>query len=262
MHPRTRLATVAALTAALLTSAVPALAHVSAVADTTASGAYAKVTLRVPHGCEGAATNAVRVQIPAGVGSVRPQVNPSWELEVVEGPLAEPYESEGETVSEGVTEVAWVGGDLPDGHLDEFGLSLKLPDDAEGETLYFPVVQECGDTERAWIEIPEGPEAEEPEAPAPAITLTAAAEGDGHGAAPGSDAGAAQGHHADADTDADTEGEAATDAQVTALTSDTLDAEPTSATSTGTDTISVLALVAGLLGLALGGAALVTTRRR
>lgn len=110
MHPRTRLSIVAALTAALLAVAAPAFAHVTAVADTTASGAYAKVALRVPHGCDGAATSAVRVQIPDGVESVRAKVNPSWDLEVVEGEEADV-----------VTEVAWVGGDLPDGHLDEFG---------------------------------------------------------------------------------------------------------------------------------------------
>lgn len=254
MHPRTRLAAVAALTAALIMAvAAPAFAHVTAVADTTASGAYAKITLRVPHGCDGAPTNAVRVQIPDGVVSVRPQVNPNWELEVVEGELAEPYESDGETITEGVTEVAWVGGDLPDGHLDEFGLSVKLPDDAEGQILSLPVVQECGDTESAWIEIPDSPDAEEPEHPAPSLTLTAA-EAEAHGANGHGD-GSAEGP-AGADAEA-----GAADAQVTALTSDTRDAEPTSAMSTGTNRLTVLALVAGLLGLVLGATALVTVRR-
>ena len=108
---------------------------------------------------------------------MKPEVTPGWEISTTEGPVT-PYDSEGETVSTGVVEVSWTGGDLPDDRLQRFGISMKLPD-RPGETLYFPVVQTCAEGETAWIEIPEAG-AEEPEHPAPGIELTAADAG-GHG---------------------------------------------------------------------------------
>lgn len=205
MRVHHRLATIAVLITAFLALAAPAMAHVTVHADSTAAGSYAMVTFRVPHGCDGAATTAVRVQIPDGIESVTPQVNDGWDIEI------------------GEDEVVWRGGPLPDEYLDEFGLSLQLPEDAAGETLYFPVVQECEGGETTWIEIPASPDADEPEHPAPGLAVTAAED------------------------------------EVTQLD----DAEPTSATpaQAATSPLSIAALVAGLLGLVLGGAALAAARR-
>jgi len=46
-----------------------------------------------------------------------------------------------------------------------------------GETLYFPVLQNCGDKEEAWIAIPAAGQTE-PETPAPGLKLTPAVSGD------------------------------------------------------------------------------------
>src|SRR5690606_13366926 len=57
-----------ALTAAVLTLATPAaVAHVSITPQEAAAGSYAKLTFRVPHGCDGSATKAVRITIPEGI---------------------------------------------------------------------------------------------------------------------------------------------------------------------------------------------------
>ena len=66
---RRRVAGVASMTALLLAIAVPASAHVFIVdGSAVVGGGYGtEITIRVPHGCDGAATTALEVQIPAGV---------------------------------------------------------------------------------------------------------------------------------------------------------------------------------------------------
>ncbi|TGV74847.1 DUF1775 domain-containing protein, partial [Mesorhizobium sp. M2D.F.Ca.ET.145.01.1.1] len=69
---------------------------------------------------------------------------------------AKSYDYYGKPTNDGVKEIVWSGGNLGDDEYDEFVFRGYLtPDLKVGETLYFPVVQECpeGKVER-WIEIP------------------------------------------------------------------------------------------------------------
>lgn len=151
----------------------PASAHVTLERPEAPAGSYYKAVLRVPHGCSGAATVAVRVRIPDGAVSVKPQPKPGWMLEIERGPLAEPYESHGKTITDGVREVRWRGGELPDDQFDEFALLMKLPDGA-GRTLAFATVQDCvGGATQRWIELPaDGQSAHDLAHPAPLLRLT------------------------------------------------------------------------------------------
>lgn len=129
-----------------------------------------RTALRVPHGCEGSPTVAIRVQIPEGVRNVKPMPKPGWELTTVTEPVAQPASTGGHgSFSTRVTEVSWSGGSLEDAHYDEFVLRMRMPD-AAGTTVYFPVVQECAEGVHRWIEIPTDGGGELPE-PAPAIRL-------------------------------------------------------------------------------------------
>ena len=76
-------------------------------------------------------------------------------------------------VSEGVTEVDWTGGNLPDAYYDEFVLTGYLGDDLQaGQTMYFRIVQECEKGVNRWIEIPgAGGSQSEPAEPAAALKL-------------------------------------------------------------------------------------------
>jgi uncharacterized protein YcnI len=176
--------TVAAGSAAALVASPVALAHVTANPAEAPTDSFAMIAFRVPHGCDESPTTSLTIQIPPGVTSVAPQAVPGWEVSVVEGPLAEPVESHGETITEGVTEVTWTGGPLDPHQFTDFGLSMKLPN-AEGETLHFPAVQTCEEGETRWIQLPVEGEPE-PEEPAPALLLTAATGG--HGSAAGATA--------------------------------------------------------------------------
>lgn len=153
-----------------------ASAHVTLETPQASVGASYKAVLRVAHGCEGTATTTIRVRIPAGVISVKPMPKPGWKLDTLSGKYAKPFTLRGAKVSEGVTEIAWSGGKLADAHYDEFVFTSALAEElAAGQTIYFPVVQECEKGVHRWIEIPTGqrPRDEHSEGaePAPGLKL-------------------------------------------------------------------------------------------
>lgn len=190
-----------AVTAVALIAVPAAAAHIEIAPSTAAANSYTKLTLSVPHGCGESGTTSLRVQIPAGV-TVTPQVNGDWQITTKQGTLSEPITVEGETITEGTTEVEWKGGPLPHDRYDEFGMSVHLPD-KPGETLLFPVIQTCEQGETRWIE-PTPAGGEEPEHPAPAVTLTAAgADEHGDGAESGEETPVASEASAEASDESD-----------------------------------------------------------
>ena len=151
-----------------------ASAHVTLETREAPVGAPYKAVLRVPHGCDGAATIAVRVRVPEGMIAVKPMPKPGWKIETVTGKYPKTYSYfHGAKLSEGVTEVSFTGGSLPDAYYDEFVVTGFLAGDLEaGKTLYFPVVQECEKGVHRWIEIPAtGKPAHDLPEPAPALKL-------------------------------------------------------------------------------------------
>ena len=159
--------------ATLFAIAGHALAHVTLEVGEAKAGSTYKAVLRVPHGCDGKATIAVRVQIPDGVIAVKPMPHAGWELSTKIEPFAAPVKYFGDTLSEGVREIVGTGGNLPDAWYDEFVFRGRLPEEGAGTTIYFPVVQECeGGAVDRWIEIPEaGKSADDYEKPAPGLKL-------------------------------------------------------------------------------------------
>jgi uncharacterized protein YcnI len=151
-----------------------ASAHVTLETREAPVGAPYKAVLRVPHGCEGAATIALRVRIPEGMIAVKPMPKPGWKIDILNGKYPKPYSYfHGTTLSEGVTEISFTGGNLPDAYYDEFVVAGFLAGDLEaGKTLYFPVVQECEKGVHRWIEIPAtGKSSTDYPEPAPALKL-------------------------------------------------------------------------------------------
>lgn len=222
--------TFAALALPLL--AAPAYAHVTASPD-EAESAYFRTSLRISHGCEGSPTTTVRVRIPEGVENVRAEPALGWDVELVTGEGEAAADSGDDGATAPVTEVTWVGGSLPDTQFQEFGLNFRIADDAP-DVLYFPTIQECEDGEHAWIEIPASlGEWHDLDEPAPYVINSVG--GSDHGAEPAEDG---------AEPDAAAPEEADTDA--TAATED----------DSGGGVLPVLALIAGLLGLVAGSAAL------
>jgi uncharacterized protein YcnI len=141
------------------------------------NGSY-KAVLGVGHGCEGSPTTAIRVQIPDGVIAVKPMPKAGWQLETVKDKYDRPYDYFGTELTEGVKQIAWSGGELPDDYYDEFVFVGRLTDFAPDTVLYFPTVQECAEGAHRWIEIPAaGQDPDELEEPAPAVTIIEDASG-------------------------------------------------------------------------------------
>ena len=136
--------------------ACTASAHITLETREAPVGAPYKAVLRVPHGCDGAATTALRVRIPDGMIAVKPMPKPGWKIDTVSGKYPKTYSFfHGAKLSEGVTEVSFSGGSLPDAYYDEFVVTGFIAGDLEpGTMLYFPVVQECEKGVHRWIEIP------------------------------------------------------------------------------------------------------------
>ncbi len=147
---RIRILTLAAIAALY---ALPVSAHVTIEQPQAVVGSTAKVTLRVPHGCEGAAMHTFKVLIPDGVTNVKPMPKAGWSLATVKAKLDKPLAGDhGASITEVVHEVVWSGGNLPDDQYDEFVLRGAMP--ASAGTIYFAAVQECAKSAERWIEIP------------------------------------------------------------------------------------------------------------
>jgi uncharacterized protein YcnI len=166
---------ITALAGGVLALPLAASAHITLEKQEAKLGGGYKAVFRVPHGCSGSPTVAIHIQIPEGVINVKPQPKAGWQLATVKGKYDKPYPLYGNTLTEGVKQVDFTGGNLPDEFYDEFVLSTTLAGDLQPDTMiYFPVVQECASSTERWIEIPEaGKTAEDYDMPAPGLKLLA-----------------------------------------------------------------------------------------
>ena len=152
----------------LLAIATPAFAHATFLVQEAKIGASFKAVLRVPHGCGTEATHTVRVQVPEGFFAVKPMPKAGWTLETVTGPYENTYLNHGTEVTEGVKEIVWSEGNLPNEFYDEFVFTGTFADTLQEGPFYFPAIQECATGEEAWIDTTG---AEGVDGPAPKINL-------------------------------------------------------------------------------------------
>lgn len=163
----------AAVAVATLAAAAPAIAHSTLEVQQAEIGKSYKAILRVPHGCGTEATNVVRVQIPEGFYNVKPMPKAGWTLETVIGTYASAYDNHGTEVTEGVQEIVWKDGNLPNEWYDEFVFRGTFAGTLEPGRFYFPAVQECANGEEAWIDVSGD---ENADMPAPGLDLVPAAD--------------------------------------------------------------------------------------
>jgi uncharacterized protein YcnI len=167
----------------VLASAGVASAHVGIVEDEVEAGTTALITFQFSHGCEGSPTTAIRIQMPENIPAVAPTINANWDVSKTMEALDAPIEgSHGEQLSERVSEVVYTAETpVADGYRDVFVLSVAIPEDAAGTTLFFPTIQTCESGETAWIEIPaEGQDHDDLESPAPGVAVVEGGD-DEHG---------------------------------------------------------------------------------
>ena len=165
--------------AAVLSGAatISAEAHATLETPSAPAGTY-KAVLRIPHGCDGHATVAVRIDLPEGFIGAKPMPKAGWKLEVQKGPYAHSYELYGEELASGARAVTWSGGNLPDDFYDEFVVEGTLSGVQPGQKLYFKTTQTCDVGQIVWDQSPaEGAGGREMQHPAPAVLITEKAAG-------------------------------------------------------------------------------------
>ncbi len=128
----------------LLLSTGPALAHVVVKPGQVGVGERVLFTVSVPTE-EETPTTGVRLVIPDGLESVRPNVKPGWNIEL---------KKTGEGDAAKITEIIWSGGKIPADQRDDFVFSAKAP--ASKTTLIWKAYQTYGDGDVvAWSSSPE-----------------------------------------------------------------------------------------------------------
>ncbi len=177
----TRIAGSAAIAMMLL--GATASAHVTLEVREARAGSGYKAVLRVPHGCEGSATTTVRAQIPEGLLAVKPMPKPGWDIKTVRGDYERSYPFfHGQVLKDGVKEIVWSGGRLPDEYYDEFVFSAFIAKEMPEGRVHIPVTQDCEKGQAAWHEVAvAGQSAHDLKAPAPVLTILAQHGGHAHG---------------------------------------------------------------------------------
>ncbi len=99
---------------AAVLAASTASAHVTLQGREATIGSSYRAVFVVPHGCAGSATTKLRIQIPEGVIEAKPMPKAGWNVEVIKGKYASEIDFHGGKLTEGVKEVVWSGGKLPD----------------------------------------------------------------------------------------------------------------------------------------------------
>jgi uncharacterized protein YcnI len=230
---RTPLRTAAALSAAaglMMLCAAPSSAHVSVDPASPSAGGFSQLTFKVPNESATAKTTRIAVALPTGTPFTSVSVKPmeGWTAEITEAALPSPVIIEGATISKAASAVTWTADaahQLGQHEYQAFSISVgRLP--AEGTTVALPATQWYSDGSVVdWAE-PATPGQEEPKHPAPSFVTTAAKEGHGP-----------------------------------AVPAGTAELSATAAVTPAADnTLGLAGLGAGLLGLALGTAALIRTR--
>lgn len=117
----------------LITLVKSADAHVVVRPDEVGIGTYQTFTVSVPVEKD-TATIVVRLLIPEGLESVRPNVKPGWDLEIVR---------ENNEPESRVVELVWTNGSIPKDQRDEFHFSARTP--TEPTTLRWSAYQTYAD---------------------------------------------------------------------------------------------------------------------
>jgi uncharacterized protein YcnI len=229
------------LAAGALIAPASAQAHISLHPNTIPAGAFATLDLRVPGEQEGAYVKKVDVLFPPGFTGVDYENVPGWTVKVIESKLANPIESDGETIDTDVSQIVstWAGplGQVNNNQFINFPLSLAIPEDVAGQALEFKTVQTYSNGQVVhWID-----PSLSAEHPAPRINITA--KGGVIEDVAGDEAGPTAGQ---------TGTSQATPASTTAV------ARSSSGASKG---LAITALILGALGLLVGLGALATSRR-
>jgi uncharacterized protein YcnI len=151
---------------------VPAAAgaHVSLHPNAVPAGANATLDIRVPNEMDNAKSTKLQVKFPSGFIGVSTEPPPGWTSKVLTSKLAKPVQTDDGPIDTQVSEVEWTarsGAGIPPGQFANFPISVALPGRA-GQVLTFKTLQTYSNGKVVrWIGAPDS------DSPAPTIDVTA-----------------------------------------------------------------------------------------
>lgn len=135
-----------------------AFAHVSVAPASVEAGQTWRGVVHVSHGCDGAPTTAVEVNLPATATQVRASASLGWQMQ------------------QSATKVAWTaepGNSLPVKEKGEFPLEFQAP--RQTGPMWIGVTQKCGATAINWFDVPsQGTSTEGMKTPAALVQVVSA----------------------------------------------------------------------------------------
>lgn len=129
------------------------LAHATVSPKSTTQGSYQRLAFGITHGCEGAATIEVIVQLPESIMGAKPMPKAGWIVETEIEDLAQPYLSHGREIRRDVRTIRWRG-ELLDAHYDEFVVMTKVSNKVG--PIAIPITQICEQGRMDWNQLPDG----------------------------------------------------------------------------------------------------------
>jgi uncharacterized protein YcnI len=98
---------------ALLTLAVPAAAqaHVTLQPTSAPAGAFTRLDVRVPNERDDASTNKIDLQMPPGFAAASYEPVEGWSVKVTKSQLETPIQTPDGEITEGVTQITWTADD-------------------------------------------------------------------------------------------------------------------------------------------------------
>jgi copper(I)-binding protein len=141
--------------ATLLTLVGIATATAHAVLDRSliTPGQSINLSLAIEHGCNGSATTALRLQLPDGLLVETANNAEGFRAETVKARFERSWTGPQGPVTEGVKEIIWSGGNLPNKTRGEFSFAIHVSADLKATgSLALPVIQTCASGENRWIE--------------------------------------------------------------------------------------------------------------
>jgi len=166
----------ASLIAAFAALALPAAAaaHISLHPNEIPAGAFVTLNVRVPGEQPGAYAYRVVMQMPPGFTDVDVENIPGWTARETITNLRKPLQTPDGPVDQVVSQVSWTGdrsalGRLGNGYFVQFPLDITIPSNLAGKSLTFKTVEFYSNGQNAyWIGPPSATY------PAPTINITRA----------------------------------------------------------------------------------------
>ena len=221
-----RIAALAVVAGALVVPAA-AQAHVTVQPRSAPAGAETVLAVRVPNERDDASTVKVDVKLPPGFVSASWEAIPGWSVRAVKQKLQKPVQTDDGPIDEQISEIIWTAANkqagIQPGEFRDFPLSVLIPGKA-GQTLTFKALQTYSNgTIVRWIGAPGS------DSPAPTVRVTAAAT---------------------SNRDPATRSQANSQPAPAAASTD----------NGSSDTLSIVALIVGVLGLVVAGIAVAMAR--